>query len=91
MTFKKSFLLALAFVVPLTLLLWLTFSPVLFFLLYPGVMAQVAITAASSNVQGALLGLVCGAAVNTLLYSAAILVVARIKQNFADKHRKPHI
>jgi hypothetical protein len=80
MTYRKSLLLAIAIVVPLTLLLWLTFSPVLFLLLYPGVMAQVAITALSSSVQGALLGLVCGAVVNTLLYSLGIFLLAKLHQ-----------
>ena len=80
MTYKKCLLLALAIVVPLTLLLWLTFSPVLFFLLYGGMMVQVAITAMHSNVQGALLGLVCGAVVNALLYSVVIFLLAKARR-----------
>ena len=88
MTYKQSLLLAIAIVAPLTLLLWLTFSPLLLVALYPGVKVQMLITAMTANAQGALLGLVGGAVVNTLLYSVVILMVARIKRRFAGKNSK---
>jgi hypothetical protein len=80
MTYKKSVLLAIAIVVPLTLLLWLTFSPVLFVELYPGLKVQTLITAITASAQGALLGLVCGAVVNVLLYSLVILAWGRARE-----------
>ena len=91
MTYKKALLLATAIVVPLTLLLWLTFSPLLFVALYPGLKVQMLITAMTSNAQGALLGLVCGAVLNTLLYSVVIFALARVKQHFTDKKLRPRI
>ncbi|MCI0348516.1 MAG: hypothetical protein L0Z53_03740 [Acidobacteriales bacterium] len=84
MAYKKSLLLAIAIVVPLTLLLWLTFSSVLFIALYPGVMVQVAITAVQSSVKGALIGLVCGAVVNALLYSAVLFLLVRARRRLRN-------
>jgi hypothetical protein len=78
--YKKSLLIAVAIVVPASLLLWLTFSPVLFVALYPGLKVQMLITAMTSSAQGALLGLVCGALVNTLVYSVAVFLVAKVRQ-----------
>jgi hypothetical protein len=80
MTCKKCLLLALAIVVPLTLVLWLTFSPLLSYALYPGLKVQTLITAITANSQGALLGLACGAAVNALLYSLAIFALTNLWQ-----------
>lgn len=78
MTYKKSLLLAIAIVVPLTLLLWLTFSPLLFVALYPGLKVQALITAITGSAQGALLGMACGALINSLIYSVLILVVHKV-------------
>jgi hypothetical protein len=80
MSYKKCFLLALAIVVPASLLLWLTFSPLLFVALYPGLKVQMAITAMDSNAKGAVLGLLCGAVVNTPLYSVVIFALAQVRE-----------
>ena len=85
MAFKKCLLLAIAIVVPLTLLLWLTFSPVLFVALYPGLKVQMLITAMTSNAQGGLLGVVCGAVVNTLLYSVVIFALAHLRHGVRNR------
>ncbi|MCI0348514.1 MAG: hypothetical protein L0Z53_03730 [Acidobacteriales bacterium] len=80
MTYKKSLIIALAIVAPASLLLWLTFSPLLLVALYPGLKVQMLITAMQSTARGALLGLLCGAVMNTLLYSLVIILLAKIHQ-----------
>lgn len=80
MTFRKALLLAIAIVVPLSILLWLMFLPILFYALYPGLVVQMLITAAGHGTPTeSLLGLFAGALLNVAVYSLLFYGVARLR------------
>jgi hypothetical protein len=76
MAFHKGLLLATAIVVPLSILLWLMFVPILFYAVYPGVIVQMLITSAGhGTATEAFVGLIAGALVNVAVYSLILFAL----------------